>query len=45
MGLSPKQVAEILNVEAESVSMARVRVKKKLHLEPELSLHDFLLSV
>lgn len=44
LGMSPKQVAALLSIEADSVSMARVRLKKKLNLDTEVSLYAFLTS-
>jgi tetratricopeptide (TPR) repeat protein len=45
LGLSPKQVAQLLNIETESASMARVRLKKKLNLSTEVNLKEFVQGV
>lgn len=42
MNLSNKEVAHMYNVDPNSVKMARYRLKKKLHLDPEASLQDFI---
>jgi MalT-like TPR region len=41
MGLSTKQVANLLSVSPESVTMSRVRLKKKLKLSQDLTLLDY----
>jgi len=45
MGMSMKQVAVILNVSTETVKNARYRLKKKLMLEKDDSLDDFLRNI
>jgi hypothetical protein len=40
--LTPKQVANLLGISPKSVTLARVRIKKKLRLEESLSLSDFI---
>ena len=42
LNLSPKQVSNLLNVTPHAVSVSRTRIKKKLGLEEEISLNDFL---
>jgi hypothetical protein len=42
LGMSPKQVAHILHVETDSVSMARVRLKKKMALPTGDTLQNML---
>jgi DNA-binding CsgD family transcriptional regulator len=44
IGKSIKDVATLLNIEPESVKMARYRLKKKLHLEAHQGLEEFLHS-
>lgn len=43
MNLSGKEIASMLNISPESVKKARHRLRKKLNIEPELNLQDFLL--
>lgn len=45
MKLTPKQVAQILGVAPKSVTLSRVRIKKKLQLPEEESLADFLQKI
>lgn len=45
MNLTPKQVAQILGVAPKSVTLSRVRIKKKLQLPEEESLADFLQKI
>jgi len=45
MGMSMKQVAVILNVSTETVKNARYRLKKKLILEKDDNLDDFLRNI
>lgn len=42
INLTPKQVAQILGISSKSVTLFRVRLKKKLHLDEDTSLSDFL---
>ncbi len=42
IGLSNKEVAQLLNISSKGVEMARYRLKKKLNLAPEDSLIDYL---
>ena len=42
IGLSNKEVAQLLNISSKGVEMARYRLKKKLNLAPENSLIDYL---
>ena len=42
LNLSPKQVSNLLNVTPHAVSVSRTRIKKKLGLEEDVSLNDFL---
>lgn len=45
MGMSIKQVASILNVSTETVKNARYRLKKKLNLNEEINLDDFIRDI
>lgn len=45
MSLSNKEVAQMYNVDPNSVKMARYRLKKKLHLDQEASLQDFIFQL
>ncbi len=45
IGMSAKQVAQILNVSAETIKNGRYRLKKKLNLLEEANLDDFLRSI
>ncbi|WP_421750882.1 transcriptional regulator [Croceimicrobium sp.] len=42
LGLSAKEMSEILGIKPSSVDIARHRLKKKLDLEPDLSLTEYL---
>lgn len=45
IGMSPKQIAQLLNVSPENVKKSRYRLKKKLGLEERDNLYDFLRNV
>lgn len=45
MNLTPKQVAQLLGVSPKSVTLSRVRIKKKLQLDKDEQLLNFLHSV
>lgn len=45
IGMSAKQVAQILNISAETIKNSRYRLKKKLGLPEEENLDDFLRSM
>ena len=45
MNLSGKEIAAMLNISADGVKKARHRLRKKLGLEPEINLQDFLLRL
>lgn len=45
MGLSIKEMADILNISADSVKTARYRLRKKLQLNSENNLTDFILNI
>lgn len=42
MGLSSKQIAQVLNIEYESVKKSRTRLRNRMALPPEASLEDTL---
>ena len=42
MGLSSKEIAPLINISYKSVEMARYRLRKKLNLNADTSLTDFL---
>lgn len=44
LGFSAKQMADIMGIKASSVDISRHRLRKKLDLEPEQSLTDYLRS-
>ncbi len=45
LNLSIKEMASILNISPDSVKTARYRLRKKLHLNSEDNLTDFILSI
>lgn len=45
MNLSTKEIATILNISPDSVNKARYRLRKKLNLSGDDSLHSFLLAL
>ncbi len=45
IGMSSKQIAQILNISSESVSMNRYRLRKKLGLSEDANLEDYLRSI
>ncbi|MCF8367383.1 MAG: inorganic phosphate transporter [Bacteroidales bacterium] len=42
LNLSSKEIASILNISTKSVEMNRYRLRKKLKVEPKISLSDFI---
>lgn len=42
MGFSVKETAQLLGIRPKSIEMARYRIKKKLKLDPQLKLSDFI---
>ena len=44
MNLSSKEMASLLNISAEGIKKARHRLRKKLRLEPDQGIQEFLLS-
>ena len=45
MGLSSREIAELLNVLPSSINVSRSRLRKKLNLEAEVDLYEFLIEV
>lgn len=45
INLSPKQVGSLLNITPDAVKKARMRIKKKLNLNPEDSLSKFIATI
>jgi len=45
MNLNTKEMASILNITPESVKKARYRMRKKLELEAEANVNDYLMSL
>lgn len=45
MGLNTKEIAQLLNINPTSVQIARVRLKKKMHLSKEQNLVDLIKSI
>lgn len=45
MGLSSREIAELLNVLPSSVNVSRSRLRKKLNLEAEQDLYEFLIEI
>lgn len=40
-----KESASVLNISPESVKNVRYRLRKKLDLEPEVDLHEYIQSI
>lgn len=45
IGMRTKQIAEMLSIDDRSVIISRYRIKKKLNLEKEISLDDYIRNV
>jgi len=45
LGLSNREVADMLNVSSKTVEVARYRIKKKLNLDRSISLHEFIRTI
>lgn len=45
LGMSTKEIAKHMNIETQSMRMARYRIKQKLNLERETDLDDYIASV
>lgn len=44
LNLSSKEIAQIMNITIKSVELARYRLRKKLQLQPDVNLFNFLLN-
>ena len=44
MGLATKEIARLMNINATSVQIARVRLKKKLELDRETDLISYIME-
>ncbi len=44
MNLLSKEIAQIIHVSVKAVEISRYRLRKKLKLEPEVNLHEYLLQ-
>jgi DNA-binding CsgD family transcriptional regulator len=45
LGMGTREIANLMNIEAKSLYMARYRIKQKLHLEKEQDLDNYILAV
>ena len=45
MNLSSKEIAQLMNITIKAVEVGRYRLRKKLKLDPETNLYEFLLSI
>lgn len=45
MNLSTKEIAQLMNITIKAVEVGRYRLRKKLRLQPETNLYDFLITV
>lgn len=45
LGLSPKEVAQLVGISPKSVTLSRVRIKKKLQIDQSLTLQQFIQSL
>ncbi|MES2457142.1 MAG: triple tyrosine motif-containing protein [Bacteroidota bacterium] len=45
MNLSSKEIAQLMNITIKAVEVGRYRLRKKLQLQPETNLYDFLMQV
>jgi tetratricopeptide (TPR) repeat protein len=45
IGLSNKEIAQLFNINPSSVEMSRYRLRKKLNLEAEMQLNDFIRGI
>lgn len=45
MNLSSKEIANMLNISSEGIKKARYRLRKKLGLETDMDLHEYLLAL
>jgi DNA-binding CsgD family transcriptional regulator len=44
LGMGTREIANLMNIEAKSLYMARYRIKQKLHLEKEQDLDNFIVA-
>jgi septal ring factor EnvC (AmiA/AmiB activator) len=44
MNLSSKEIAQLMHVTAKAVEVSRYRLRKKLKIDPEINLYDYLLE-
>lgn len=45
MNLSTKEIAQLMNITIKAVEVGRYRLRKKLRLQPETNLYDFLIAI
>lgn len=45
MNLSTKEIAQLMNITIKAVEVGRYRLRKKLHLQPEINLFEFLSNI
>lgn len=45
MNLSTKEIAQLMNITIKAVEVGRYRLRKKLRLQPETNLYDFLITI
>jgi len=45
MNLSSKEIAQLMNITIKAVEVSRYRLRKKLKLDPEQNLYEFLLRI
>lgn len=45
MGLSNKEIARLLNINSQSVIVSRYRLKKKLNLDKDQNINDYILNI
>lgn len=45
MNLSSKEIAQLMNITIKAVEVGRYRLRKKLHLQPDTNLYDFLMQI
>ena len=45
MNLSTKEIAQLMNITIKAVEVGRYRLRKKLHIQSETNLYDFLIQV
>lgn len=44
LNLCSKEIAQIMNISIKSVELARYRLRKKLQIQPDVNLYNFLLN-